>query len=176
MAAKEKHEKFGRAFKLAERQASELSLNTSPEKAGTERVKCADLSVKFTMRGAEIAKLDKGLAGLWNDDKTPAIENLKMPIQLGCTFKGTATIGSVRAVGDEYDARMTDFKVQPALAGELEVRARIRVYVEHETDALYDLVIAGLCKIQFGGKLVLAAKSTEHDEDDVQLEFPGAAA
>lgn len=168
-------EKYGRAFTLKERTGTELSLNTSPEKAGHERVKCADLSLSFQMRGAtEIKQLDPGLRVLW-DDGAPVFDNLKAPIALGVSFKGTASIGPLRGKETEYDnARMLDFKVTPSLGGELEVRARIRVYLKHETDELYDLVVAGLCRFEFAGKLVIAAKSKdEPDEEQEELPLDG---
>lgn len=167
-------EKYGRALTLKERQATELTLNTSPERAGHERVKCADLTMEFAMKGNEIAKLEPGLSVLWDSSGTPHIENLKAPIQLGVAFKGSASIGSMRGKPTEYDnARLLDFKVTPSLGGELVVHARCRVYVKHETDEIYDLVIAGLCKFEFKGKLVIAAKSKDGDGEQQELEVDG---
>lgn len=165
-------EKYGRKFGLAQRQIEFTHLSTTPEKKGPDGAKkAADLQVVIELKGAEIKRLDPGLPRLWAEHGPPAIENLGAPIKLGTAFRGTASIGSNRGKPVDYEgALLTDFRTLPLEGGVLQAKARIRVYLEHETDDLYDLRIAGLCLMAFDGKLIKSAVS--NDTDETQAELP----
>lgn len=167
----EKREEFGREITIRVRPVDALKLNTSPEKAGKDLVKKADLVLEFVLRTEELGLLELPET-LWTDEDDCAIPDLAAPLMLRTTFVGVVKLGYKKGECEEFEnARLKKISVELMPGKQVKVHAQARVDPGRKLDMLYDLVVDRQCKFGFSGAVLLKDGEDDEDADDAQQEL-----
>jgi hypothetical protein len=168
----------GREISIPSRQALLRNLNSKPEQHGEERLPRNDLSIEFTLKAKDAARIidfEGDIESLWDDNGMPRFKELAEAIPLDFKARGIAKIGPARDESVSFDATLKKVGVLLSAEREVIVSAQVRIDPTGHTEMLTAAQCAGTIKFSFKGAVLVKAQADgEDDDDNVQLEL-GAA-